>query len=64
MSSFMMHILAEYHYVVHIKDARGGVCATFGGNRDTYRRSVGKPEGKRPLERSRRKLEDNIEMAI
>jgi hypothetical protein len=60
----MMCILAEYHYVFHIRDKRGGVCATLGGNRDTYRCSVGKSEGKRPLERPRRKLEDNIELDI
>jgi hypothetical protein len=64
MRSFMMYIIAKYYYFVHIKDERGGVYGTFGGNRDTYRRSVGKPEEKRPLGRPRRKLEDNIEMDV
>jgi hypothetical protein len=45
-------------------DERGGVYGTFGGNRDTFRRSVGKLEGKRPLGRPRRKLEDGIEMDV
>ena len=60
----MMCIIAKYYYVVHIKDERGGVYDIFGGNRDTYRRSVGKPEEKRPLGRPRRKLEDNIEKDV
>jgi len=32
--------------------------------RSVYRVLVGKPEGKRPLERSRRRWEDNIKMAL
>ena len=35
----------------------GGACGTYG-------REVGKPEGKRPLGRPRRRLEDNIKMDI
>jgi len=62
--SSMMYTIAKYYYVVHIKDERGGLYGTFGGNRYRYRRSVGKPEGKRSLERPRRKLEDNIEMGV
>jgi hypothetical protein len=42
----MTCFLAKHYYAVHIKDERGGIYGTFGGNRDTYRRSVGKPEGK------------------
>jgi hypothetical protein len=64
MRSFMMHIIARYYYVFHIKDEKGGLYGTFGGNRDTYRRSVGKPEGNRPFGRPRCKLEDNIEMDV
>jgi len=59
-----MCTIAKYYYVVHIKGKRGGVYGTFGGNRGTYRRSVGKLEGKRSLGRPRRKLEDNIEMDV
>jgi hypothetical protein len=32
--------------------------------RDVYRVLVGKPEGKRPLGRPRRRLEDNIKMDL
>jgi hypothetical protein len=64
MRSSMMYTIAKYYYAVHIKDVRGGVYGTFGGNRDRYRRSVGKPEGKRSLGRPRRKWEDNIEMDV
>jgi hypothetical protein len=34
----------------------------MGENRGVYRVLVGKPEGKRPLGRSRRRWEDNIKM--
>jgi len=33
-------------------------------NRDVYRILVGKPEGKRPLGRSRGRWEDNIKMDL
>ena len=36
----------------------------MGERRDVHRVSVGKPEGKRPLGRSRRRWEDNIKMDI
>ena len=35
----------------------------MGENRVVYRVLVGKPEGRRPLARSRRRLNDNIKMA-
>ena len=34
----------------------------MGKGRDVHRVFVGKPEGKRPLERPRRRWEDNIKM--
>jgi hypothetical protein len=40
----------------------GGTCSTQW--RDVYRVLVGRPEGKRPLGRSRRRWEDNIKMEI
>jgi len=40
----------------------GGVCSTYGQRRGIYRVLVGKPEGKRPLGRPRRRCEDNIGM--
>jgi len=36
--------------------------ASIGERRDVYRVSVGKPEGKGPLGRPRRRWEDNIKM--
>jgi hypothetical protein len=36
----------------------------MGERRGVYRVLVGKPEGKRPLERLRRRLEDNIRMDL
>jgi hypothetical protein len=40
----------------------GGACSTNGEKRNVYRISVGKPEGKRPLVRPRRRWVDNIKM--
>ena len=39
----------------------GGACGTYGG-RGVHKVLVGKPEGKRPLGRPRRRWEDNIKM--
>jgi len=42
----------------------GGACSTYGEGRGVYRVLVGKPEGKRPLRRPRRRWEDNIKKDI
>ena len=42
----------------------GGACGAYGGGRGVHRVSVGKPEGKRPLGRPRRRWEDNIKMDL
>jgi len=45
----------------------GGACSTvtlMGEMRNAYSISVGKPEGKRPLGRPRRRCEDNIGMYL
>jgi hypothetical protein len=42
----------------------GGTCGTHGEGRGIYRILVGKPEGKRPLGRPRRRWEDNIKLDI
>jgi hypothetical protein len=42
----------------------GGACNTNGEKRNAYRILVGKPEGKRPLGRPRRRWVDNIKMAL
>jgi hypothetical protein len=41
-----------------------GHVARVGEKRKAYRILVGKPEGKRPLRRPRRKWEDNIKMDL
>ena len=38
--------------------------ARMGGRKGVYRVLVGKPEGKRPLGRPRRRWEDNIKMDL
>ena len=48
-----------------IKSRRDGLsCSTHGERRGVYRVLVGKPEGKRPLERPRCRWEDNIKMDL
>jgi hypothetical protein len=42
----------------------GGACSTNGENRKAYRLLVGKPEGKRPLGRSRCRWVENIRMDL
>jgi hypothetical protein len=42
----------------------GGTCGTHGGGEKFYRASVGRPEGKIPLGRLRRRWEDNIKMKL
>jgi len=46
------------------KNEMGGVCGTYVEGRGVYRVLVGKPEGKRPLGRPRRRWEDNIKMDL
>jgi hypothetical protein len=41
-----------------------GHVACIGEGRGVYRVLVGRPEGKRPLERPRRKWEDNIKLDL
>jgi len=46
------------------KNEISGACSAYGERKGVYRGSVGKPEGKRPLGRSRRRGEDNIKMDL
>jgi hypothetical protein len=41
----------------------GGTCGTNGEKSNLYRLLIGKPEGRRPLGRPRRRWIDNIKMA-
>jgi len=42
----------------------GRACSMYGERRGVYRVLVGKPEGRRPLERPRHRQEDNIKMYL
>jgi len=42
----------------------GGACGKYGEGRGVHRVLVGKPEGKRPLGRPRRRWEVNIKMDL
>ena len=42
----------------------GGACGPYGGRERRYRVLVGKPEGKRPLGKPRRRWKDNIRMDL
>jgi hypothetical protein len=42
----------------------GRSCSAVGEERDVYWELVGKPEGKRPLGRPRRRWEDNIRIDL
>jgi hypothetical protein len=44
------------------EDEMDGTCGTHGEGRGVYSVLVGRPEGKRPLGRPRRRRENNIKM--
>jgi hypothetical protein len=46
------------------KNEMGGACNKYEEGTGLYRMLVGKPEGKRPLGRPRRRWEDNIKMGL
>ena len=46
------------------KNELGRACSTYGEKRDVFRVLLGKPEGKIPLGRPRRRWEDNIKMDL
>jgi hypothetical protein len=46
------------------KNEMGGACSMYGEKRGAYRVLMRKPEGRRPLGRSRRTWEDNIKMDL
>jgi hypothetical protein len=49
-----------YHANTYKEDEMAGHVARMGARRNAYRILVGKPEGKRPLGRPRRRWVDNI----
>ena len=42
----------------------GGACSAYGERRGGVYRVLGEPEGKRPLARHRRRMEDNIKIDL
>jgi hypothetical protein len=46
------------------KNKMSGACGAYGGGERVHRVLVGKPEGKRPLGRPRRRWDDDIKMDI
>jgi hypothetical protein len=60
-------VYSSYNIVRVIKSRRmrwAGHVARMGEGRDVYRVLIGKPEGKRPLGRPRRRREDNLKMDL
>jgi hypothetical protein len=55
-------LVSQYIYLLGMRWA--GHVARMGKRRGVYRVSVGKPEGRRPLGRPRRRWDDNIKIDI
>ena len=53
-------LLTKYYSGDHIKNNACEACCTYGGQESAYRVLVGKPEGKRPLGRLRRRWAKDI----
>jgi hypothetical protein len=51
-------------HIIIEEDEMGGACSTNEERMNTYRLLVGKPEGKRPLGRPRRRWVDNTRMDL
>jgi hypothetical protein len=58
-------LLTKYHSGDQVKKTEmGRTCGSYGERRGAYRALEGKPEGRRPLGRPRRRWEDNIKMDL
>jgi hypothetical protein len=61
----MTSALHQYYYGDQVKDDEiGGSCSTHWQGKKPYRTLVGKPEGKIPRGRPRRRWEDAIRMVL
>jgi hypothetical protein len=63
----LYNLYSYSHIIRHIKSKRmrlGGHVARMGEEREAYKVLVGKPEGKRPLERPRRRWQGGIRMDV
>jgi hypothetical protein len=54
----------NYDSTEHSQERWAGYIAQMGAKKNAYRILVGKPEGKRPLERPRRRWTDNIKIDL
>jgi hypothetical protein len=63
-----LHILYSSPSIIRMFKSRkkrwAGHIACMGASRNAYRVLVGRPEGKRPVGKSRRRWEDNIKMDL
>jgi hypothetical protein len=60
----MLHPLLLHNITLHVSESRVIAVARRGLERGVYRVLVGKPYGKRPLGRPRRRWEDNIRVYL
>jgi hypothetical protein len=60
----MFLVLEKIYAPIAIVRRWAGHVARMGESRGAYRVLVGKPEGRRPLERPRRRWEDNIKIDL
>jgi hypothetical protein len=59
-----LHDLYYSPSIIMKEDEMGRVCSTNGAKRNAYGLLVGKPEGKRPLRRPKRRWVDKIKMDL
>jgi hypothetical protein len=60
-----IYFFSKYHSGDQVKKTEiGRTCSTYGESKGAYRVLVGKPEGRRPRGRLRRRWEDNIKMNL
>jgi len=57
-------LLTRYCSGDKIKNEIGGACSSMGERRGVHRVLVGKPEGKRPLRRTRSRYQDNMKLDL
>jgi hypothetical protein len=62
--NYPMHVLALIRIIRSRRMRWAGHVARMGEKRTEHRLSVGRPDGKRPLGRSRRRWVDNIKMDL
>jgi hypothetical protein len=59
-----VNLFAVNKYIISYTNDMGGACSTDGARRGVYRVLLGKPEGKKPLSRPKRRWEDNIKIDL